>query len=261
VTEGITLRGSELVTRGTKKLRQAGRCDPDVDPTVPAARPARGFCPVPRHVRYVALIAATVTAVGCLTPGPASATTQTAVAPVTPAAAAQTLMAATQAATVSAAGRKALALGPEDTSETAICLSNDNNACITADDAELIVSVVSVVIAGISLWIQIKRGLYKAKHRNGSFQQLELEDNQNGLCMADTGGYAYLTTCGADGTYWFVVPHNDGAYLESRYEDGLGVSDDLTADPVANGARLFVSGPAQSGSPYWQTWTGYPSLP
>jgi hypothetical protein len=254
------LRGSDLVAKGMKRLRRAGRGDPDVAPAVPAALPASGFRPVPRHIRYVTLIAATVTVVGCLITAPASAATRAPAAPAAPAAA-QTLMAPAQAATVSAAGRRALALRPADASETALCLSNENNACITADQAEVVLTGIGVIIGAISLWIQIRKGTYQGKHRKGSFQQLELEDNQNGLCMADTGGYVYLTACEANGTYWFVVPHNDGAYLESRYEDGRGVSDDLTADPVSNGARLYVHAPANSGSAYWQTWTGYPSLP
>jgi hypothetical protein len=29
------------------------------------------------------------------------------------------------------------------------------------------------------------------------------------------------------------------------------------ADPVKDGARLFVTIAAQSGSPYWQTWNWY----
>lgn len=273
VTGGTTLRGSEHMTRRLRKLRRgAGRGYADVAPAAPVALPARGLRPVPRHVRYVALVAATATVLGCLITVPASAATRAAAAPAVPAAAqasaaaaaAQAPMITAQTTTVSAAGKTALALRPDDTSETAICLSNKNADCVGVSPEQvstIVLTATDIVVGVINIWLQLRKGKYIGKHRKGSFQQLELEDNQNGLCLADTGGYAYLTTCEANGTYWFVVPHNDGAYLESRYEDGLGVSDDLTADPLTNNARLYVHAPANSGSPYWQTWTGYPAFP
>jgi hypothetical protein len=150
---------------------------------------------------------------------------------------------------------------PLDSGETAVCLSNDNAYCATINpqDAEVILTGVGVILNAISIWLQIRAGIYKGKH--GKYQELELSDNQNGLCLADTFGYAYLASCGANGTIWLVVPHNDGAYLESRYALDNGQTEVLTADPVADGARLYIYDPEQSGSPYWQTWTGYPSFP
>ncbi len=261
------------MTRRLRTLRQgAARSDADIAPAAPVALPARGPRPVPRYVRYVVLVAVTATVLGSVIAGPAFAAPRTAAAPAVPAAAqaaavaaaAQAPMLTAQATAVSAAGKTALALIPQDTSETAICLSNKNADCVGINPeqvGDIVLKATDIVVTVVAIWLQIRKGKYIGKHRKGSFQQLELQDNQNGLCLADTGGYAYLTTCEANGTYWFVVPHNDGAYLESRYEDGLGVSDDLTADPLTNNARLYVHAPANSGSAYWQTWTGYPSLP
>jgi hypothetical protein len=196
---------------------------------------------VPLRIRYLALIASAATAVACVTTAPASAATQTA---------------ATPAAATAGSARTA----PMDSSETTICLTNSNSYCMVTFDVE---GTIAIVIASYpiikDIWAVITKGVYKGKHEK--YAQIELEDNQNGLCLADTFGDAYLASCGADGTIWLVVPHSDGAYLESRYTVDNGIPEVLTADPLSNNSLLYAEAPANPGSPYWQTWTGYPSFP
>lgn len=80
-----------------------------------------------------------------------------------------------------------------------------------------------------------------------------------GDCLADTGlsagVHANWQACGANGTVWILVPHTDGAYMESRFAFNRGITLVLTANAAAPGTQLYVRGPSNPGSPYWQTWT------
>lgn len=86
-------------------------------------------------------------------------------------------------------------------------------------------------------------------------------DTGAGLCLADTGGDAFLTSCGANGTVWIVIPHSDGSYLESRYlYDNGHPGQVLTVDPLYNRAPVYCFNEENPGSAYWQTFSAEPIL-
>jgi hypothetical protein len=82
-------------------------------------------------------------------------------------------------------------------------------------------------------------------------------DPDAGLCLADTGGYAYMTSCGANGTVWIAIPHNDGYWLYSRYTVNNHNPEVLTSSSTADGTRLFVELSDSSPGGPWQTWNWY----
>lgn len=242
-------------------MRGASRGGSVIAAAAQAAASSRRFRLVPLRRRYVALVAATATTVACVITAPASASTQTAAARAA-ATTASTRTTMPRAAMASALAKKARAAIPLDSSESELCLTNDNSYCTTVDPANIaliVVTATDALIHAIDIWIQIRKGTYQGKHEK--YAQIEFEDNQNGLCLADTFGDAYLANCSADGTIWLVVPHSDGAYLENRYALDNGYTEVLTADPLYNGADLYIYAEEQPGSAYWQTWSGYPSLP
>jgi len=79
-----------------------------------------------------------------------------------------------------------------------------------------------------------------------------------GDCLADTGlsagVHANWQACGANGTVWILVPHTDGAYMESRFAVNRGILLVLSANAAAHGAQLYVGNPSNPGGP-WQTWS------
>jgi hypothetical protein len=237
-------------------MRRASRGDSVIGAAVQAAcRPSRFR---PALLRYVALIAAMATTVACVITAPASASTQAAATPAA-AASASTRAAATRAAMALASARKTIAAEPMDSSESELCLTNADSYCMTVDPVGLAGLIVATANFIFDIWIQVRKGTYQGKHEK--YAQIELQDNQNGLCLADTFGDAYLASCGANGTIWLVIPHSDGAYLESRYTVDNGIPEVLTVDPLYSGSELYVYAPEQPGSAYWQTWSGFPSLP
>jgi hypothetical protein len=50
------------------------------------------------------------------------------------------------------------------------------------------------------------------------FLAVTTNGNTDGLCLADTGGNAYLAGCGDNGTYWIAVASGTGYYLYNKYE-------------------------------------------
>ena len=85
----------------------------------------------------------------------------------------------------------------------------------------------------------------------------EGDTQDKGECLALTNlnnGEAYMTTCGANGTVWIAVPHNDGYALYSRwwYDNGYP-NENLAAASASNNAALFAYNGFYSG--FWQTWS------
>jgi hypothetical protein len=142
-----------------------------------------------------------------------------------------------------------------------ICLTNKDAYCTSIDPGtiETVIHAIGEFVDVILIFKHIKQG-DDNQGDDEEEEQVEGEEgggtDDEGLCLADTGGYAYLASCGADGTVWIVVPHTDGDYIYSRYTVDEGRPMVLTADPVTNGARLFVAIAAQPGSADWQTWSG-----
>lgn len=200
--------------------------------------------------RLVALIAASVTAAACMTAAPEP----------TPASAATASASAAVLKLRSTSGSGAMQ-DFQDSSGSEICLTNKDAYC-TSIDPGTVKTVIDAILHAVDVII-IYRDIYQGRDDQGDDEEEEQVEGEEGggtddegLCLADTGGYAYLASCGADGTVWIVVPHTDGDYLYSRYTVDEGNSMVLTADPVTNGARLFVAIAAQPGSADWQTWSG-----
>lgn len=143
-----------------------------------------------------------------------------------------------------------------------LCFTNDTVYCVGVDSMTIFVVVSGTITTGASVitvvltWIAIKNS---QKQDQGEEKSDGPDDT--GLCLAATGGDAYMTSCGANGTVWIVVPHSDGDYLESRYSVDNGLSSKmLTAYPLAQGYSLYVYPPEQPGGDYWQTWSWYQLL-
>jgi hypothetical protein len=55
------------------------------------------------------------------------------------------------------------------------------------------------------------------------FRSIYTSGNESNLCLADAGtGFAYLDTCGNNGTIWVAVVSGNGTYLYSRYWTNQG---------------------------------------
>jgi len=148
-------------------------------------------------------------------------------------------------------------------SSSQICLANSNGACVGFPVQDVIQDVIAG--AGVAAaWVAI---FFKwvSKGTDDGGQQGEEQDTGSagdgdpdaGLCLADTGGYAYMTSCGANGTYWIAIPHSDGYWLYSRYTVNNHNPEVLTSNTTADGARLFVTLSDSSPGGPWQTWNWY----
>jgi hypothetical protein len=124
-------------------------------------------------------------------------------------------------------------------------------------------------VGGAAIWEALKAiiELIKKKVEDPGDDDEEdeiVEEGNTSLCLTDTGlstGVdAKWAACGANGTVWIWVPHGNGFYLKSRFAANRGKSLVLTVDPLSNGSKIYVASPANSGSPYWQTFTYFFTL-
>src|ERR1700691_5212676 len=201
--------------------------------------------------RYVALVTTVTTVMACTviaTGPPASAQSAVTAKPAAPAQAAT-------AAKLAAATKLAAELRPtafmepaQLSSGTFICLTNADQYCLGANIPveDIINNTLELAAILVAIW-GIKKTTTKPPPPDQNDPEDEIvvegesdDDTAAGDCLADTGGYAFLTTCGADGTVWIVIPHSDGYYLESRYLlDNGDPGQVLTVDPVDNGASVY----------------------
>lgn len=129
-----------------------------------------------------------------------------------------------------------------------LCLTNASSSCVSiepgsANNAVIFEDPVSRMVVDTN-----RDGYWEAEFRSiGNF------------CLASTGlsvgARASWQHCGANGTVWVLVPHNNGAYLESRYALNRGYLLVLTANGTSNFTQLYLNSPYAPGSIYWQTWT------
>ena len=195
-----------------------------------------------RH-RYLALATAITVVAGCVTvagPQPVSAQTTR---------------------NAQTASRAAPAI-PSSSSE--LCLANANGSCAGVDSDAVLAAVVAFYL-GLPKYIELY-WKWKSMGEGDGGQEGEEQDTGSddggsdpdaGLCLADTGGNAYMTSCGANGTVWIAIPHNDGYWLYSRYTVDEDHSEVLTSNTTGEGAQLFVTlSDANPGGP-WQTWNWY----
>jgi hypothetical protein len=132
-----------------------------------------------------------------------------------------------------------------------ICLTNASSNCVSVQSG----STGNAILGDDPIY----RNIVVAKDTNGH-SEAEIESaGFRGECLADTGlsagVHANWQACGNNGTVWILVPHSNGAYLESRFAFNRGVALVLTANAAARGTQLYVGNPSNPGSPFWQTWT------
>jgi len=191
-----------------------------------------GIGHVRRYVAQLAIVATTVVAVAVPT--------------------SSALAAAPSAAAQSAPAAAAPAAPPSG----AVCLTNASSYCLGLDPATGAV-IIAAIHDGLRFIVRVLE-IFVGRDNNGDPEEEE-EDASTGLCMLDTGlrpgVAAHWGSCGANGTVWIWVPHNGGSYLYSRYSVDRHHPMVLTADPLSNGAALYVDVAAQPGSPFWQTFT------
>jgi hypothetical protein len=148
-------------------------------------------------------------------------------------------------------------------SSSDLCLANANASCVGVPIQDIFDSVIKIIDSAPA-WILIYWKWKSMGEKDGGQQGEEQDtgsdsdgDPDAGLCLADTGGDAFMTSCGADGTVWIAIPHNDGYWLYSRYTVDEDNSEVLTSNTTGDGAQLFVTlSDANSGGP-WQTWNWY----
>jgi hypothetical protein len=197
--------------------------------------------------RFLALVTATALVVACVA------------VPSTPPASAQT----SQTAQVAAPAAPASAAIPSSSEQ--ICLANSSGAgaCVgipVNDIIENTIAAAGVIAAWVAIYLKWKSMGTNDGGQQGEEQETGTDgdgDADAGLCLADTGGYAFMTSCGADGTVWIAISHNDGYWLYSRYTVDEGNAEVLTSDSTASGARLFVTLSDSSPGGPWQTWNWY----
>jgi hypothetical protein len=133
-----------------------------------------------------------------------------------------------------------------------LCLTNARSSCVsvqrgTAGNAVLGQDPVSRMVVDTN-----SDGYWEAEFKTYA-------DGNGAFCLASTGlsvgAHASWQHCGANGTVWVLVPHNNGAYLESRYALDRGYLLVLTANGTTPFTQLYVNSPYAPGSIYWQTWT------
>jgi hypothetical protein len=211
--------------------------------------------------RYVALVTAVTTAVALtVIPTGPSASAQ-------PAASAQTAAAAKLAAATKLTAEfhpTAFMKPAQLTSGTLLCLTNADEYCLGVNIPwdEIIntgLSAATLVVAILTYKFMTKKPTPPDQGDTEDEIVVEGEEDNDagaGLCVADTGGDAFMTSCGADGTVWIVIPHTDGYYLESRYlYDNGDPNQVLTVDPLDSGASVYCFNEENPGSAYWQTWS------
>ena len=211
---------------------------------------------------YVALVTTVTTMVACtvIATGP-SASAQ-------PAASAHAISSAqaAKAAKLAAKFRPTAFMEPANVgSGGSLCLSNADEYCLGANIP--VEDIINHLFQGatilIAIWAIRSKGAKPDPPNQGDPEdEIVVEGEENGgetgqgLCLADTGGYAFLTACGANGTVWIVIPHTDGYYLESRYLYNNGDPNQvLTVDPLDNGASVYCFNEENPGSAYWQTFS------
>ena len=151
------------------------------------------------------------------------------------------------------------------TSSSQICLANSPGAgaCVGFPVQDVIQDVIAG--AGVAAaWVAIFFKWVSKGSGDGGQEGEEQDTGSAGdgnpdanLCLADTGGYAYMTSCGANGTIWIAIPHNDGYWLYSRYTVNQGHAEVLTSNTTADGTRLYVTISDSSPGGPWQTWNWY----
>jgi hypothetical protein len=134
-----------------------------------------------------------------------------------------------------------------------LCLTNSRSNCVslqlgTSGNAILNTDVLQRIIVVRS---------DSDGHSEAEFKwQGDPSENQ---CLADTGlsvgVNANFQNCGANGTVWVLVPHSNGAYLESRFALNRGELLVLTANSASHFTQLYVNSPADPGSVFWQTFS------
>jgi hypothetical protein len=190
-----------------------------------------------------------------------------------PSASARTADAAKPAAKTTAASTSQSAqlakpelMKPEDiASGTSLCLSNSDQWClgINIPVQDIIADSEGLAAILVAIWAVLRVGNKPTPpDQNDPEDEVVVEgeegggDDGEGLCLADTGGDAYLASCGANGTVWIVIPHNDGYYLESRYLYNNGHPNQvLTIDPLSQDSPIYCHTAENPGSPYWQTFS------
>jgi hypothetical protein len=148
-------------------------------------------------------------------------------------------------------------------SSSDLCLANADASCVgvpVKDIADAVIAIIGQAPAWILIYWKWKSEGNKDGGQQGEEQDTGSSgdgDPDAGLCLADTGGDAFMTSCGADGTVWIAIPHNDGYWLYSRYTVDEDDSEVLTSNTTGDGAQLFVTlSDANAGGP-WQTWNWY----
>jgi hypothetical protein len=151
---------------------------------------------------------------------------------------------------------------------SSVCLTNSDSYCLGISGQDIIDGIIGAgAYDAIKYIAQVIIDYIGGDPKKDDDPEDEIEGDapQDGedteLCLTDTG----LSTgrdadwgpCGANGTVWTWVPHGDGYYLYSRFAENNGVSLVLTIDPLSNGSKIYVASPANSGGPYWQTFTHY----
>ncbi len=144
-----------------------------------------------------------------------------------------------------------------------LCLANSNGNCVGVPIDEIfhgVLAAADTVAAWVAIWLT-----WRSKGTADGGQQGEEQDTgaagdgdpDAGLCLADTGGDAFMTACGANGTVWIAIPHNDGVWLYSRYTVNNHNPEVLTANTANPGAPLYVTLSDSSPGGPWQTWNWY----
>src|ERR1700689_1743709 len=145
---------------------------------------------------YIAFLAAAVTTIAVTVPA-------------SPALAARTARgSATTAVRTSAVTMPNAPAAPESGT---ICLTNADAYCLGISAADAV-----VIVEGIRALVRIIE-IYKGKDNDGDDEE-EVEEESNDeptdLCLQDTGLRVGVDAtwgpCGANGTVWIFVPHNDG---------------------------------------------------
>jgi hypothetical protein len=194
--------------------------------------------------RYFAvpITALTIAAIGMVCASAASASASA--AGTAPASAA-----ASRAVSASAGASQASA----SSAQGKICLTNASNGCVSIQPGS------GNAVLGSDLIVRNVIGTDQAGHWEAEIESAGFP----GECLADTGlsagVHANWQACGANGTVWILVPHSNGAYMESRFAVDRGTLLVLTANGTSPGTQLYVGNPSNPGSPFWQTWTFFPA--
>lgn len=138
-----------------------------------------------------------------------------------------------------------------------INLANDPNAGLYSKQGIKSGSPIAITNGLPGYWSWANQSSWSADGVSGTSEELQIDNTSQqptGLCMGDTGSGVVALSCGANGTYWVQVAHNDGFFFYNRFfldennQEVLAVNNP-NGDPTAT-----IIPPGQVGGSWWGVW-------